>query len=271
MTTEAGQSNAFDVMLDGYEKWVDPMSRKVTAVALRRADLAPNSEVLDVAAGLGALSLPAAEAGHRVRGVDLAEQMLDVLNKKLAPHPGSSAELMDATNLQFPDDSFDAAFSMFGIFFFGDGVGKALAQMTRVTRPAGAVVAAHWADPMGGPMFTLLARAVARMDDPDVAPIGTWGFGFLEGADLERELRQAGCVDVSSEPFEIEYGLPEPEAGLDEMHTMFLNHPDYTGTLSPEQYERLRVTLAEEIRLNDSSPADRVKARVNIVVGRVPL
>jgi ubiquinone/menaquinone biosynthesis C-methylase UbiE len=269
MVTESEQSNAFDVMLDAYQKWVDPMSRKVTEVALRRAELAPESEILDVAAGLGALSVPAVEAGHRVRGIDLAEQMLAVLNQKLEPYPESYAQQMDATNLDFPDHFFDAAFSMFGIFFFGDRMPEALAEMARVTRPGGAVVAAHWADPMGGPMFTLLARAVARLADPQVPQIGTWGFGFLDGADLERELRRTGCTDVSSEPFEIPYVLPEPEAGLDEMQTLFLNHPDYSGTLTPEQYERLRLALAEEIRRNES-PADRVRARVNIVVGRAP-
>ncbi|WP_051798497.1 class I SAM-dependent methyltransferase [Catenuloplanes japonicus] len=259
---------AFDVMLDAYRTWVDPMSRKVTAVALRRAGLAPHSRVLDVAAGLGALALPAAEAGHRVHAIDLAEQMLAALGTALAPYPESTVEVMDATALTFPDDTFDAAFSMFGIFFFGDGVAGALAEMRRVTRPGGVVVAAHWADPMGGPMFTLLSRAAARLGD--LPPIGTWGFGFLEGADLERALRGAGCTEASSEPFEIDYVLPEPERALDEMHTLFLNHPDYPHDLSPAQHERLRVALAEEVRRNDSSAELRVRARVNIVVGHVP-
>jgi SAM-dependent methyltransferase len=55
----------------------DPVEAAAWRATLQRLLPDPPARVLDVGAGTGALSLLAAELGHRVTGVDLSEGMLD--------------------------------------------------------------------------------------------------------------------------------------------------------------------------------------------------
>src|SRR4029450_5499764 len=55
----------------------DPVEAAAWRAALQRLLPDPPARVLDVGAGTGALSLLAAELGHRVTGVDLSQGMLD--------------------------------------------------------------------------------------------------------------------------------------------------------------------------------------------------
>lgn len=84
--------------------------------------------------------------------------MVHRLTERLRPYPGCSARVMDALNLNYGDDDFDAAFSVFGVMYFGAEATKAFAEMARVVRPAGIVGVVHWAVPEGVPFFTILGR-----------------------------------------------------------------------------------------------------------------
>lgn len=66
-------------------------------------------------------------------GVDLAEGMVESLRED-----GFDAVVMDAEQLDFADDSFDAVLCGFGIFFFPDPV-RGVGQFRRVVRPGGPV------------------------------------------------------------------------------------------------------------------------------------
>lgn len=93
--------------------------------------LSPGQTVLDAAVGTG-LNLPAYPEGVRVIGVDLSQGMLDEARKK-----NVSAEItlqvMNLQNLDFPDDSFDAAASGFTLCVVTDPV-RALQEILRVTK-----------------------------------------------------------------------------------------------------------------------------------------
>lgn len=99
--------------------------------------------VLDVACGTGILAREAAirvgPAG-RVAGVDPGRGML-VVASELAP----SVEWQEATaeSLPYPDQSFDAVVSQFGLMFFSDH-SQALREMIRVLKPGGGLAVAVW-------------------------------------------------------------------------------------------------------------------------------
>jgi O-methyltransferase/aklanonic acid methyltransferase len=103
--------------------------------------LAPGARVLDIATGKGAVLLPAARRvgpeGHAT-GIDLSGAILLEAERTARAEGLTNVELrkMDAENLEFPDQSFDAVTCAFAIFFFPD-MNAALHEMYRVCKPGG--------------------------------------------------------------------------------------------------------------------------------------
>ena len=114
---------------------------------LRRAGLREGMRFLDVAAGSGALAIPAARAGARVTAIDRSPVMLEHLRRR-AHDEGLAIDtrVMDGHALAFPDDTFDMAGSQFGVMLFPD-MPRALAEMARVVRPGGRVLVHAYGDP----------------------------------------------------------------------------------------------------------------------------
>ncbi len=107
------------------------------------ARLAPGQRVLDVACGTGILAREArtrtAPSGY-VAGVDPDAGMLAVaaeLARDIDWRQGT------AEALPFPDGTFDAVVSQFGLMFFADRLG-ALQEMLRILRPGGRLAIAVW-------------------------------------------------------------------------------------------------------------------------------
>src|SRR5918995_1766216 len=83
-----------------------------------RAGVEPGMRVLDVACGTGNAALPAARAGARVTGLDLAPKLLAEGRAK-AEAAGLEIQFVegDAEQLPFEDGSFDRLLSTFGHMF----------------------------------------------------------------------------------------------------------------------------------------------------------
>lgn len=107
------------------------------------ARIQPGQRVLDVACGTGILAREVtsrmASSGH-VAGIDPSPGMIAVA-KQLAP----AIEWREgvAESLSFPDQSFDAVVSQFGLMFFTDRP-RALREMLRVLVPGGRLAVAVW-------------------------------------------------------------------------------------------------------------------------------
>ncbi|MFN6562767.1 MAG: class I SAM-dependent methyltransferase [Nostoc sp. ChiSLP01] len=99
--------------------------------------LKPGQVVLDVALGTG-LNLPAYPEGVHVVGVDLSEKMMDEARKKPVS-ADITFKISDIYNLDFPDNSFDAAVSGFTFCILEYPV-RAFQEILRVTKP-GAFIA----------------------------------------------------------------------------------------------------------------------------------
>lgn len=99
--------------------------------------LSAGQTVLDAAVGTG-LNLPAYPEGVYVTGIDLSPNMLDEARKKRVSAE-VTLKVANLQNLDFSDDSFDAAASGFTLCVVVDPV-RALAEILRVTKP-GALIA----------------------------------------------------------------------------------------------------------------------------------
>jgi len=136
-----------------FEEWA-PRLCKATA-------LSPGDKVLDVACGTGVLAreaLRSVRPSGTVTGLDRNEVMLTVARRVT---PAIDWRQGRAEALPFPDGSFNAVVSQFGLMFFEDRAG-ALKEMWRVLKPGGRLAVAVWDklehSPGYADMVTLLKR-----------------------------------------------------------------------------------------------------------------
>jgi len=144
---------------------------------IARLELEPGDEVLDVACGTGNLALPAARAGATVTGVDIAPNLITQAKARAAEEQQSILfEVGDAEALDYANDEFDVAVSMFGAMFAARP-DRAAAELLRVVRPAGRIAMANWT-PMG-----FVGEMLKRMQHYAPAPAGVlsplqWGTDY---------------------------------------------------------------------------------------------
>ena len=128
---------------------------------LERLAVAPGTRMLDVACGAGQIALPAARAGVRVTGIDIAANLIE------QARAGAKAEALDihfdegdAEALTFDDASFDLVVSLIGAMF-APRPERVAAELVRVCRPGGRIVMANWT-PEGfvGQMFKTIGKHV---------------------------------------------------------------------------------------------------------------
>ena len=141
MTTMNQIRNAWNTLAGGYDAFVTPANISLAEKALRLVGLRPGMNFLDVAAGTGALSIPAARLGAQVAATDISPAMIELLDARARQAGLSNLEscVMDAQALDLEDNAFDLAGSQYGVMLVPD-FPRALREMVRVTRPGGRVL-----------------------------------------------------------------------------------------------------------------------------------
>ena len=193
---------AWDRIAPGYDRTNTPTQMWLGNEGLRRAGVRSGMRFLDVAAGSGALSIPAARLGAEVLATDQSPVMLELLAAR-AHQEGLTIEtrVMDGQALDLPDNSFDVAGSQFGAMLFPD-MPKGISEMVRVARPGGAVLLHAYGDPhqidfLGFLVGALQAVRPAFSGPPmDPPPLE---FQLADPKRLRGELVAAGLKDVRVE------------------------------------------------------------------------
>lgn len=152
--------------LGDYALMADQVMAPLGPVLVAAADIGPGDRVLDVAAGSGNVSIPAAKAGATVISSDLTPELLVRSQSRAAAH-GVTMQWReaDAQLLPFGDGEFDCVVSAIGVMFAPDHR-RALNEMIRVCRPGGTIGVISWAyDGFFGQMLNIL-----RPYEPAVQP-----------------------------------------------------------------------------------------------------
>lgn len=137
-------------------------------------DVRAGQRVLDVAAGNGNASLAAARRGCEVVASDYVPALLERARERAA---AERLEMQfreaDAEALPFPDESFDAVLSTFGVMFVADH-DRAAAELIRVCRHGGKIGLANWT-PEGfiGQLFKTIGKHVPP--PPGAKSPALWG------------------------------------------------------------------------------------------------
>ena len=131
--------------------------------------------VLDIAAGTGNASIPAAQAGAEVTASDLTPELFDA-GRARAAEAGVELEWVeaDAENLPFDDESYDVVMSSIGAMFAPHHQ-EVADEMVRVCRPGGTIGLLSWTpEGMIGALFRTMGP-FAPPPPPGAQPAPLWG------------------------------------------------------------------------------------------------
>jgi SAM-dependent methyltransferase len=137
--------------------------------------IGPGMGVLDVAAGTGNASIPAAQAGADVTASDLTPELFDA-GRRRAEAEGVELEWVeaDAEDLPFEDESFDVVMSSIGAMFAPHHQDVAN-ELVRVCRPGGTIGLLSWTpEGMIGALFRTMGP-FAPPPPPGAQPPPLWG------------------------------------------------------------------------------------------------
>jgi len=161
--------------LGDYGAIADEVVAPLGPVLVQAAGIGRGQRVLDVAAGTGNASLPAAATGATVVASDLCPDLLQ-RGSRIAAQRGLSLEWREANAeaLPFVDNEFDAVLSCIGVMFAPHHQ-KAADELVRVCRPGGSVAVLSWT-PEGyiGQLFATM-KPYAPPPPPGASPPPRWG------------------------------------------------------------------------------------------------
>ena len=243
------QRDQWNTAARGWRKWNEWLDRATSHINERLVELAgvqPGSRVLDVATGYGEPALTAARAAGpegAVVATDISAQMLAFGRERAAKAGLENVEFVEseAASLDFPEGSFDAAVSRWGLIFEPDGEATA-ARIRGFVKPGARMAISSWGPPDRVPFLAIpMGTAMSRLEAPPPPP-GTPGplsrptpeaiGGLLEGG---------GFSDVGVEEAEINFEWESPEG-----FTTFIKEiaPPITALIEPHPPEVQEETWA---------------------------
>ncbi|MGH2555698.1 MAG: class I SAM-dependent methyltransferase [Actinomycetota bacterium] len=173
-----------------------------SAKLVELAELRPGASVLDVGGGYGEPSLTAARLvgpQGRVVCTDISPDMLAVAQERAADAGLANVEFVarDAEELEFEDESFDAALSRATLMFLPDVVGT-LKRLRRFLKLGGRLAASVWG-PQPVVQFSAAFPVIVQELGLPPPPPGRPGAFALSDADrLAALVAEAGFRDVET-------------------------------------------------------------------------
>ncbi len=272
-----GQRHQWNSAATGWRRWSDLIDGAASGISERLVELAgvePGSRVLDVAAGYGEPSLTAARAAGAegaVLATDISAEMIAFGRERAAATGLENIEFVqsDAASLDFPEASFDAALSRWGIIFEPDAEAAA-ARIRSFLEPGGRMAISSWGSPDRVPFLAIPMRiAMQRLGVPPPPP-GTPGpLSRPTPQALGGLLEAAGFSDVEVEEAEVTFEWQSPEE-----FTIFIREiaPPITAMIAPhpqEVQDETWAAIAEAIReATGDGEAVRLPNLVLLAAGR---
>jgi SAM-dependent methyltransferase len=155
-----------------YARVADELIGGLGPALVNACGIGPGQRVLDVGAGSGNASIPAAERGASVVASDITPELL-AAGKERATARGLELDWVeaDAEALPFADGEFDAVISCIGVMFAPDHR-RAASELLRVCRPGGTIGLLSWTPE--GTVGRMLATLGSSLPAPDQPPV-LWG------------------------------------------------------------------------------------------------
>jgi SAM-dependent methyltransferase len=259
--------NVWDAFGEDYDRGFGDSFSAIAEEALQFAEIRPGLRLLDVAAGTGALSLPAARLGADVLATDLSAGMLDVLRRRAeeAGVPGVRTAVMDGMALEFDDQSFDRVCSQFGVMLF-PAPDAGLREMCRVTAVGGLGVMVIFGTPERVVPVWLFGQAVNTalpdVELPEGSPLQ------VDPASLREAMANAGYAETRLERLDLAVPVGSPREAWDAMSLSAPGLALFLRQLSDEQVGLVRDAFIASIEAEYGSDATELPVEVIVGIGR---
>jgi SAM-dependent methyltransferase len=263
--------------------WADQYARMDRAVATLTKELldlaAPQlgERVLDIGCGPGTTVLELARRvgpGGHVLGADVSKPSVARARERIATAGLRHAEAIvaDASVHPFAPDSFELAFSRFGIMFFSDPV-AAFENVRRAMKPGGRLALAVFraASETLWPNAPLEAVRHLLPPIPTPGPEEPGPFSWADPARVHRILEGAGFSEVSLTPLDPEIQLAGPKGEAEAADFVMAMGPlvRVLPSLSAAERESVRATLEVYFRGHAASQGIVLPAEIWVVRARV--
>lgn len=273
MISQHDVQNAWDNVASGYDIFVTDNNIVLAEDALRLANLQPGMQFLDVAAGTGALSIPAARGGAQVLAVDISPEMIQRLEARARDEKLTNIEsrVMDGMALDLDDNSFDISGSQFGVMLFPN-FSQGLAEMARVTRPDGQVLIIAFGPPPKIEFISIFLRTLQSavpgftglpMDPPPLP------FQMADPERLRQEMIKAELGSIQIETVNWTIKIASANEWWDLLKASNPIGAALIADLSEEEKGTAEAALDDFLReRSDRGTAAILNNQINIAIGR---
>jgi SAM-dependent methyltransferase len=250
-----------------YEGHVGRYGRELAAGMIGVAALRRGRRALDVGCGPGALTqaLAALLGPESVAAIDPSEAFVATCRERV---PEADVRVGVAEALPFPDDAFDAVLAQLVVDGMDDAR-RGVAEMRRVGRPGGVLVACVWDFDGGMPLLNTMWAAALALDAERARSFGAGKRLPFSRADELKELWiSTGLEDVSLGELVAGAGYD----GIDDLWAPFEAGVGNLGKLLASLENDARTRLKGDVAARLGSPTGpfRLTARALYVRGVAP-
>ena len=257
---------------DRNAEYVDGPTVGTTARLLEQVAAGPGDRILELAAGPGTLSSVWSQLVGPTGSVvvtDVAPAMVEVATRRAAGLANVETAVVDASDIAWPDATFDVVASRMGLMFTPDPA-VAFAEMRRVLKPGGRLGALTWGAIEHNPWMTCVGMAAMATGlvsgGPPTGPGGIFSLG--DPARLEALAKEAGFVDVAVETISVTFAADSVDAHIDRVSALAGPLAAVLQAASPDQRAALRRTATDLAAPYVTNDGVEMPGRAVLVSGR---
>jgi SAM-dependent methyltransferase len=205
--------------------------------------------ILELTAGPGETGFLAASRlgpGGRLISSDFAPAMVEAEKRGAAARGLDNVDcrVIDATDIDLPDDSVDGVLSRFGLMLI-PAQEQAMREIRRVLRPGGPCAYATWGPPERNPWIVQMVAALLQNGwIPPGDPAAPGGVFSLATGDRNRELATgAGFADVTVEELEGVMRFEDPDDYWKHSTSVAGPVAEFVASIGDGQVDAIRATL----------------------------
>lgn len=210
---------------------IDAFFADATRASMVAARVRPGDHVVDVGCGSGTTVLELSDRvgiTGRVLGIDVSQRSVDRARRRLAEASRHNAEIVlaDVTEHPFADNSFDLAYSRFGVMFFSDPRAT-LRHLRAAMKPAGRLTFLVFRTAQENTWASAPFAAVKDVLPPVPAsvPDAPGMFSWADPKRVESILADAGFERITLSPLDLDLMLA-PQGGAEQA-------ADFIPTIGP--------------------------------------